>query len=225
MTRREKKAFLCEKRREAAAAKEAERIARFEARCAALRAQGYEQTDRTLKILSANIWGFLVALPFAAAAIALYVLFADKKFLLTGNIAGELALLFLCMAASVPAHEGLHALFWAAVNRSFAGIRFGFIPAALTPYCTCEREMGRVGYLSGCLAPFALLGVGLCLGGILSGYLFFLIGGVFNILAAGGDLLVSLRTFACGRGCVFLDHPTACGFFSFRRKSPAEKMP
>lgn len=222
--RREKRLAKKEEKRKAALAREEARRQRFGERCAALCARGFVLKDCTLKILSANVWGILTALPFAAGAAALFVAFAEPRLLLTGSPLIDLFFFVFCMAASLPVHEGLHALCWAAVSRSFAGIRFGFDSKTLTPYCASETPMRRAGYLFGCLAPFVILGAAPAAAAVLSGYLFLIAAGVVNILSAGGDLLVFFRTFACKKGSIFLDHPSLCGFYAFSLRGKPEAL-
>ena len=187
-----------EKRRAKEEAREAarkERAENFARQSEQLCAQGFAACDKTLSVRSAQRLGFLSSVPFAAAAIVGFVFVPNKVFLLTGNFFADIALFFFLVAASIPVHEGLHALGWAAANGSFRGLRFGV--AEGSPYCACTRPMRRWKYLAGLLAPFVLL----------------VAGGVFNIVCAGGDLLVAFRAFG-SRG-LLLDHPERCGFVLF----------
>ena len=209
-----------EKRRAKEEAREAarkERAENFARQSEQLCAQGFAACDKTLSVRSAQRLGFLCSVPFAAAAIVGFVFVPNKVFLLTGNFFADIALFFFLVAASIPVHEGLHALGWAAANGSFRGLRFGV--AEGSPYCACTRPMRRWKYLAGLLAPFVLLGAGLSAAGLGARSLLLLAGGVFNIVCAGGDLLVAFRAFG-SRG-LLLDHPERCGFVLFCE--PTEK--
>ena len=187
----------------------------FEEQCARLAAQGYTVKDRTVGLLAANVYGILTAIPFAAAGVLAFV-FSPLPARHMLSFPADLLLFAVLLLLSVPVHEGLHALFWAAARGSFAGIRFGFYARALTPYCACGFPMRRAQYLAGVLAPFLFLGAGVCVAACLTGYWALCALGVFGVVSAGADLFVSFRLlFAKGR--YFLDHPERCGFFSFSR--------
>lgn len=194
-----------------------ERLRRFSQSVEELREKGYEAKDATFGIVAANVYGLLAALPFAAAAIALFVLFAPSVRGIFPFLFGDLFLLAGLALASIPVHEGLHALAWGAVNRSFDGIRFGVMKEVFTPYCACEVPMQRGKYVTGAAAPFVLLGIGFSAAGICTGYWVLLAAGVFNVFCAGADILVCFKALS-HRAERLLDHPQKCGFFAFTKK-------
>lgn len=193
---------------------QAERLSRFEAECAALRGQGYDLRDKALPPRRAGMLGLLVSAPFALAVFIGGLFLPDKKFLLTGNIFADAALFVVLLFASIPAHEGMHALGWAAVGGGFRGLRFGMAEGA--PYCACEKPLRRGQYLFGALLPLLLLGAGLGAAGLCLRTVPLFTLGAFNIVCAGGDILVSAR--AAASPGLLLDHPERCGFFQFFRK-------
>lgn len=192
---------------------EAERLARFAEQCALLEAQGMRGQDKTFSQRASALLGFLCALPFAAGAVVAFSFRGGKSWLLTGNLFADLALYILVFLASIPVHECLHALGWAAAKGSFAGLRICL--SGGTPYCACAQPLGRWRYLAGTLAPFLVLGAGLSAAGIAAASLPLTLYGAFNLLNAGADVLVSLRALA-SRG-LLLDHPSRCGFCAFSR--------
>ena len=107
-----------------------ERLSRFEASCDALRGQGYDSADKTLPPRRAGALGLLAAAPAALAVFVGGLFLPDKNFLMTGNIFADAALFIALLVASIPAHEGLHALGWAAVRGTFRGLRFGMAEGA-----------------------------------------------------------------------------------------------
>ena len=179
---------------------EEERLTRFKDRCALLRGRGYRQKNCTVTVLAANVWGTAVILPFAAAAVLLFIFFTPPRAMFPSFVAADFFLLAVLLAASIPVHECLHALCWAAANRSFAGIRFGVLRTSLTPYCSCEAPMGRAAYLCGTLAPFVLLGIGFSLAAVTVGYTVMLVLGVFNLFSAGGGCAGGGKTSHRGQG-------------------------
>lgn len=207
-------------RESARALKRAEKIAAFEKNCAALREEGYEQLDRTVSIARANWLGFLCGVPLAAALFAAMWLLPHRSYSLTGVFWADLPLFFALLAVSIPVHECLHAIFWAAGNGSFRGISFGV--SCATPYCSCAVPMDRGRYVVGTLAPLFLLGV---LPGVLAlcfCNMFAAIIGVFGILSAGGDILIACRALF-SRAKKLLDHPERCGFFAFYKGRSANE--
>ena len=100
------------RRREREALRRAEkeaRLARFEEKCGKLREAGYEQKECTVTIKSASVWGFALAIPFAAAAIALCFIAGPRA-----AVEDKLYLDFFIAAVAgmvcIPVHEGLHGL-------------------------------------------------------------------------------------------------------------------
>lgn len=201
-----------EARAAARAEKQAQRLAAFEQNCAALCGAGYAMRDKTVSVRRANWLGFLCGVPLAAAFFAAMWLLPYRRFALTGVFLADLPLFFILFAVSIPVHECLHALFWAAANRSFSGISFGVSNA--TPYCACGCPMGRGAYLFGTLAPLVFLGVLPCVLGLCFCNMFAALFGVCGILCAGGDILILCRAVFC-RAVKLLDHPERCGFFAF----------
>lgn len=196
-----------------------ERFARFERECETFRARNFSVRDKTLSPRRAGVLGFFCALPFAAAVLVGWAFLPYKQFLLTGNILADVLLFLVLLLAGIPAHEGLHALAFAAVQGSFRGIVFGMAEGA--PYCACTRPMRRSKYLAGCLAPCVLLGLGCSAAGLGTGFLLFVLTGSFHLLIAGGDILVGVRAaFSPG---ILLDHPEKCGFFQFAEAEQAPK--
>ena len=194
------------------AAREEERLAAFAERCARLG----EYTDCTFGARAATAFGGLCALPFAAASVVLYLFCAPRHAFLFAVFAWDFFLLGGAIMLSTLLHECLHALGWAAANGSFRGIRMGIAARGGIPYCACGAPMRAPRYLLGSLAPFVLLGAGLSVAAILTGYWALAALAAVNILMSGADLLVSARALAGG---TLLDHPFRCGFYRFRTKT------
>ncbi|HIZ03139.1 MAG TPA: DUF3267 domain-containing protein [Candidatus Borkfalkia avistercoris] len=206
-------------RAEARAEKRAARAAAFEKTCAALKEAGYAMRDKTISVRRANWLGFLCGLPFAAVFFGSMWFLPYRQYALTGVFLADVPLFFVLLAVSIPVHECLHALFWAAANRSFAGISFGISNA--TPYCACGRPMRRGGYILGTLAPFALLGVLPCVLALCFCNMFAAAVGACGILCAGGDILVAGRAIF-SRARLLCDHPERCGFYAFYAQNGAK---
>lgn len=212
-----------EKRRARAAARAEKKSAReraFQEQCAALEAAGYAVRDRSVSVGRANWQGLLTALPFAAAAIVCGALLSGWKFSLVGKFWADALLFAASVFVSIPVHEGLHALFWGAANGTFKGLSFGI--SCGSPYCACGVPMNRAKYLIGVLAPFAILGAAVSVWGLCVQNGILLALGVFNILCAGGDLLIAAKALFC-RAKLLLDHPSRCGFCAFYPSAAGEQ--
>lgn len=203
-------------RKERERAAEAERMRKFGESVETLKSQGYAAADRTIGIKAANVFGVLTALPFAAAAILLFAVFAPAARNICPQLFEDIFLLAGLGFVSIPVHEALHGLFWGIANGSFRGIRFGVMREFWTPYCACEIPMTRGKYIIGTAAPFVFLGIGFSAAGILTG-MWLLTGlGVYNIVCAGADILICCKVLF-SREEIVLDHPQRCGFFGFHK--------
>ncbi len=204
-------------REERARTAEAERLRKFCANVSALESQGYTASDKTFGVKAANVFGVLAALPFAGAAVILFVVCVHSVRNIFPMLFVEIFLLAGLGLVSIPVHEALHGLFWGIANGTFRGIRFGIMKELWTPYCTCEIPMKRWKYISGTAAPFIFLGIGFSAAGILTGFWLLLAVGVYNIFCAGADLLICFRVmFSCPQ--IVLDHPNKCGYLCFYKK-------
>lgn len=195
-------------------AAEAARMRKFGESVETLKSRGYAAADRTIGTKAANVFGVLTALPFAAAAVLLFALFAPASRNIFPLLFCDIFLLAGVGLVSIPVHEALHGLFWGIANGTFRGIRFGVMRELWTPYCACEIPMTRGKYILGTAAPFVFLGLGFSAAGILTG-IWLLTGlGVCNIVCAGADILICFQVLF-SRAEIVLDHPQKCGFFAF----------
>lgn len=215
--RRAKREQRKKERTERERAAEAERMRKFGESVESLKSRGFTATDRTIGIKAANVFGLLTALPFAAAAVLLFAVFAPAVRNIFPQLFCDIFLLAGLGLVSIPVHEALHGLFWGIANGTFRGIRFGVMRELWTPYCACEMPMKRGKYILGTAAPFVLLGIGFSAAGIITGFWLLLAVGVYNIFCAGADLLICFRViFSCPQ--IVLDHPNKCGYFCFYKK-------
>ena len=185
-----------------------------------LEGQGYEMKELTCSIIKANTMGILYAAILAAPFLIAY-------FCLDLPMPGEDTtwqpiVLFVLFMLSFVVHELIHGIFWSFGVGGFKdNIEFGFIAAALTPYCTCKVPMKKGCYLIGSIMPCFLLGVVPCILALVIGNFFVLAFGALGILGGGGDLLVS-QMIVCHKSNgkkdqLYLDHPTKIGLALFER--------
>lgn len=196
---------------------EQQRKEHFDQLCEVMRADGYHKQDLTVGVVSANVMGLLMALPFCVVTIWLY--FNVKQ---EGEYLLQLNWIFLPLfVAFIVLHEAIHGLTWGVFAKNhFKSIKFGVIWSALTPYCTCEEPLKRWQYLLGGLMPTLILGFGMLAAAIAfhSDLLFLL--SECMILGGGGDFLIVLKLLlyrARGKKVLFYDHPYECGLVVFEQ--------
>ena len=116
---------------------EEERLTRFKDRCALLRGRGYRQKNCTVTVLAANVWGTAVILPFAAAAVLLFIFFTPPRAMFPSFVAADFFLLVLdaWYALGVALFCGVQGLYLARLRTMGAGLwlplRLGLTAAAL----------------------------------------------------------------------------------------------
>lgn len=214
--RRAKRELRKKERAERERAAEAERMRKFGESVDSLKSRGFTAADRTIGIKAANVFGLLTALPFAAAAVLLFVVFAPAVRNIFPQLFCDIFLLAGLGLVSIPVHEALHGLFWGIANGTFRGIRFGVMRELWTPYCACEMPMKRGKYILGTAAPFVLLGIGFSAAGIMTGFWLLTGLGAYNIVCAGADIMICFKVLF-SRAEIVLDHPHKCGFFGFSK--------
>ena len=84
----------------------------------------------------------------------------------------------------------------------------------MMPSCACKVALEKKSYLTGVLAPFAVLGLGSILFVCAYPGTVSLLTLMVNFIAAGADLLIALHVFREGN-CLIADHPTEAGYIAF----------
>lgn len=192
----------------------------FQKTKADLEGQGYEMKELTSSIIKANTLGILYAAILAAPFIIAY--FCMGLPLPGEDTTWQPIVLFVLFILSLVVHELIHGIFWSFGVGGFKdNIEFGFIAAALTPYCACKAPMKKGCYLIGSVMPCFLLGVVPCILSLIFGNVFVLVFGALGILGGGGDLLVS-QMILCHKSNgkkdqLYLDHPTKIGLALFEK--------
>lgn len=190
-----------------------------------LQQDGFTEETVTISMLKANLCAFVTVLPFVIVFLVLF-------FVITGTSGQEFwdglidlyskemlfgLPLFLMLFLSVPIHEGLHGLGWRlSCQHKWSNIEFGIMKEMLTPYCYCGEAVKLHQYYLGLLLPFLVLGVVISVLGIITGNLFVLLTGLYNLFIAGGDttiacMLLKYIPVSSRKTIRILDHPSACG--------------
>ena len=185
-----------------------ERIENFERIKKAYQAQGYTYKKMEVNIITANVVACVIMV--IMAVIGLYAFY-----LLHNRIVIFFPLwLLLCMLISTIVHELLHGVAWSMFcEKKWKSVQFGIIWKMITPYCSCLEPLSWLPYLIGALAPCMILGVVPYIVAIISGNSLLLWFAIFNIAAAGGDLMVALH-ICKDQPSLMMDLPEECGYIS-----------
>ena len=196
---------------------EKKRLKRFEEKAAALRDEGYDQTERTYDIVKANIVSVAIMLPFAAVIAVPYLLIHGIGRMESFGIFWVLWIVLMIVETVV--HEGIHGLTWGLLSPDgFSTIEFGFIKEYLTPYCYCGTPLTKGAYMIGSLMPTLILGFLQGIAAILTGNLLLFALSVIMMFGGGGDFLVDgmlIRYKKKKEKLILMDHPTQMGFVAF----------
>lgn len=173
-----------------------------------------EGLDLSISPSRANRQAFALALLLLALLGGAFLALAptDRATLLPAWSAGS-ALVFLgCLALGIAAHEGLHALAWAAFGRiPLRRVRFGFSARALAPYAHVPEPMTARAYRLGAAMPAIVLGVLPYGWGTLTGHVGWALYGMVFVFAAAGDLLVLWQIRRVDAQAIVRDHPARVG--------------
>lgn len=196
---------------------EEKRLANYKKAEKELLDNGYEKHELTVSITKANTYSLIVGLPFIAVFFLIYYLVGNEFVIKNQIVASIIFILNFPFATFV--HEGLHGLGYLPSAKNHAkDIEFGFIPEMITPYCVCNSSLRKYQYMIGLLMPFFVLGVCVSIVGIVLGNLVLLISGSFQIVCAGGDLLIAYLVIwnrSKKKDVLYHDHPTECGVVMF----------
>ena len=208
-------------------AKEQERAVLFEATSKRLKDEGYTRKDLTISIAKANYVGFLLVLPIIAVFVAVFLILYGIEPVRTvfkdgGVLTGVwLILSGLSMFPLAIVHEGIHGISWGLfAQNKMKDIEYGFIKEMLTPYCYCRSPLTKVQYIFGSMMPMTILGVIVCILGIVFANIFLMIIGLLQVLGGSGDILITsmlLRYKSPNKDRVLMDHPTECGLIIFEK--------
>jgi hypothetical protein len=169
--------------------------------------------DATMSVVRANIIG-LGWLPLAALlALGPFVLLRGGAPLSAGLPGpGALPVVIALLAASILAHESLHALgflLFGGVPRS--SVRLGFQRRTLTPFASCQAPVTAGAYRKAALLPAAVLGIVPSIIGAVTGSAALTLWGWVMLGLAGGDLAAVWAIRRVPGGSRVLDHPSRVG--------------
>ncbi|MDR2658118.1 MAG: DUF3267 domain-containing protein [Oscillospiraceae bacterium] len=194
------------------------RTENLEMQAARLESEGYTARKRVIPLTKANVYAFLLYIPFGIVFTLIYH-FVGGSFLLTFTHPVGLLVFVVAFIVLIVIHEGLHGFTWGLFCKNkFKSIQFGFIWKYLTPYCSCLEPLRFSAYILGCLMPLMVLGVGFFVVAAITKnhYLFYYANA--NVIGAGGDISIALMLLR-NRKALIIDHPTECGFYAFEKQA------
>ena len=157
----------------------------------------------------AGIIGFIFGLTLTMPALSAYnPLSGEIRFVLP-NIIFSVVIFF---AVIVPLHELIHAIGFIMRGKKWKeNISFGVSIKKMVASCHCSSPMSGIDYFIGVILPFAVLGVGLFVAGIIFGSKILLLVSIVSAVTSAGDLMIVYLLFK-KRPSLILDHPTEIGF-------------
>ena len=175
--------------------------------------QGYNENEKTISIVKANVIALVILL---IAAVILNIIYYSLwgEIIVSFSMRNSIFIIIL-FVISIPIHELLHGLGFAIFCKDkFRSVRFGIMKELLTPYCNCKEPLKAGQYLFGGMLPLIVLGIAPAIYGLMTQNMAVLIFAMFSISAAGGDLIIAVMIIRC-KGGLFLDHPNECGFYHY----------
>ena len=223
----DKKVKEAEKNTRQLTEKEKQRMTVFAATEEGLKQQGYVRKDLTISIAKANFVGILLVLPILAVLCIIFFavngLTPIKDLIESHDVLAGIGIVLagISIAPLAIVHEWIHGLSWGiGAKNHMKDIEYGFIKEMLTPYCYCRSPLSKGMYLFGSMMPMTLLGIVVCIFGIVFASPCLMIVGLLQVVGGSGDILVSsmlLRYNTKGKDIVLMDHPSECGLVVFEK--------
>lgn len=193
-----------------------------------LLAKGYKRHDLIISVLTANVVGVLLTLPFIAVEVAFFLLrngvpnfdqVLDENPVLFFVMLGVIVVSMVVLAV---VHEKIHGWFWAiGAENGSKDIEFGFQKENLTPYCTCKSPLSKPLYILGSMMPMTIIGIIPGIVSIFIGNVVVLIIAALQIMGGAGDILISSMLLfhkTKGKDVILLDHPTKIGLVVYEKE-------
>ena len=198
---------------------EKQRLEDFEDICYDMKRLGYRDTELTISIVKANIFGIIFAVPvFVTGFMAFIMKNGTSGLILTPR---ELFLFIVGVVVLTVMHEFVHGLVWGMyAEHYYKDIRFGIIKKYLTPYCSCTTPIREGPYIAGGLMPLIVLGILPSAASVFNGSYLMLLLGLIMTVAAAGDIMIVwqlLKYKTDAKEVLCLDHPTMGGLVLFER--------
>ncbi len=179
--------------------------------------QGYKPNHITMGALAANILSVVIAIPFIAFFVMLFLLNGHEFWIDSFQMLFAFVIIFVLIVV----HELIHGITWAAfVKEGWKSISFGFIVEYLTPYCSCNQPMKKYQIIVGAIMPTIVLGFIPAIVAVFTGSTITLFVALMLIMGGGGDMIIIfklLRFKSTAKDVLFIDHPYELGTAVFER--------
>lgn len=176
-----------------------------------------QKEDRSLSVVWANVVGFVLAIPLAAAPIAAYLWVHDLPLAAFDPAAMPLVdfgIFLLLFFAGITAHEAMHALTWIwRSEATWSDVRFGIHWRALSPYAHLKRPISASAYRWGAAMPGIVLGLLPLAAGLLAAHQPTFLFGLVFLVAAAGDILILILLRDLSPDALIEDHPERVGCY------------
>jgi hypothetical protein len=146
-----------------------------------------------------------------------YNISRDKLLLSLINIGLNCLILLL----GIILHEFIHGIFFAIFSENkFKSVKYGIMPAEklFSPYCHCEEILNINHYQIAIIMPLILLGIIPAIVSIFTGNTLLAFWGIIFIVAASGDILISIKTLKEKKDSLIFDHPSEAGYYVYKLK-------
>lgn len=179
--------------------------------------QGYKPNHITMGALAANILSIVIAIPFIAFFVMLFLLNGHEIWIHSSHMLFSFIIIFVLIVV----HELIHGITWAAFAKNgWKSISFGFIVEYLTPYCSCNQPMKKYQIILGAIMPTIILGFIPAIVAVFTGSTITLFVALMLIMGGGGDMIIIfklLRFKSTAKDVLFIDHPYELGTAVFER--------
>ena len=179
--------------------------------------QGYKPNHITMGALAANILSIVIAIPFIAFFVMLFLLNGHEIWIHSSHMLFAFIIIFVLIVV----HELIHGITWAAFAKNgWKSISFGFIVEYLTPYCSCNQPMKKYQIILGAIMPTIILGFIPAIVAVFTGSTITLFVALMLIMGGGGDMIIIfklLRFKSTAKDVLFIDHPYELGTAVFER--------
>lgn len=173
--------------------------------------------DFSISAAKANVYGFIVVLPFIVILIGLYIYiwkgrnFISELFRLEPKYFG---LFMLAIFLGVIIHELIHGLTWQLFGQKKSNaIRYRIDKKTMSPYAHCKEPIEAKAYKLGIAMPGIILGFLPAAIGIFTGNAVIFVFGLFGVLAASVDILTLWVLRKVKSASLVEDHPTRVGCY------------
>jgi len=178
--------------------------------------------DYSVSMLKGNIVGALFGLVPSFILSLIYILIYDfPQFYNTYQLLrGKELVIILSLIFGMIIHEIIHGETWKLFSKGEKlNIKYGFYWKALTPYAHCKEPIEITNYRLGTIMPSIIVGLLPYLYGLILNNLLVLFFGLFFILAAGGDFLITWMLRNEKPGSMVQDNPSRAGCYVIDKES------